>query len=571
MFIFKKTSIWTWSIVAVLIGVVIVSYFYDTEVSAKASQFTEKEIHWFSLIPPILAVILALILRKVILALSLSIIVGIGLIHGFNPVTLVKIAATDYLWSNFANQFGLMFIGFVFALIGMVSIINRNGGTQGVINIFKRTVKSARRASLATIGMGLAIFFDDYTNTIIVGSTMRNLTDALKVSREKLAYLVDSTAAPIAGIAIISTWIGFEVEQLQHISDLLKLDLGGYNIFFQMVPFRFYCIFTIAFVILNSVLRRDFGPMLHAEKRAIETGDTFAKEDDTTLTDDFAESRPKKGIPERWYNAVVPVALVILTLVSGILIAGTNSPAMKDQQFNILSFNTWYLSFVGIEQINNGIPTVLCIAAMFGSIVAAIMSITQKLLTPFETLKAWLHAWKIIFVVAAFIILAWTIRQVCDELGVSYFLLGATKDYISSIWIPIIVFLISAAIGFATGTSWGAMAILIPTMAPLAFNIGGLPILVFTMAAVLDGSIFGDHCSPISDTTVLSSISSGCDHVEHVKTQMPYAIVTMIVAALAGYLPAALGVPAIISYITGLAAIILILFVFGTNPRKTSE
>lgn len=564
---FRKPSIWTGVVLVGLAAILYIAYFFDPAVSAQVSQYTEKNVHWFSLLPPLLAVGFALLLRKVVVALFLAIVVGVGLLHSFHPVVLIKKTAVDYVWNNTASEFGLMFIGFVFALIGMISVINKAGGTQGLVNIFKRKVMSARRVCLAAAGMGLAIFFDDYTNTILIGSTMRGLTDAMRVSREKLAYIVDSTAAPIAGLAVISTWIGFEVEQLQYISESLNLGLGGYNIFFQMVPLRFYCILTIVFVLANAYLRRDFGPMLKAERRAEKSGKLFEKEDDQMLTADFAETQAKEGISCRWYNAVIPVLTVIIVLIGGVLIGSSFSPAMADKSLNIFSWQTWYNAFVGIGQVENGIPTVLCIAALSGSLVVALMVTFQRLLSPAEILHAWFKPWKIVFVIAVFVIFAWTIRQVCDELGAAYYLLAATKGHIPAVWIPLLTFGISAAIAFSIGTSWGAMAILIPTMAPLAFNMGGLPIFILSMAAVLDGAIFGDHCSPISDTTVLSSIASGCDHIDHVKTQIPYALVTMVIAGLAGYLPVALGLPVVISYIVGIVAILAVMFLFGRKPE----
>lgn len=569
MHFIKKGSFWTWLSVVFSALILLVAFIFDSELSNRAHEYTTINVHWYSLLPPFLAVSLCLILRRAILALSLSVIVGIMLVRGFNPVTLIKSAAVDYVYANLSAQFGFAFVGFVFSLLGMVSIITRDGGTQGVINIFKGMVNSARRACLATAAMGLAIFFDDYTNAIVIGNTMRNLTDALKVSREKLAFIVDATSAPVAGLAIVSTWIGFEVEQLQHVSDGLGLGLGGYGIFFQMIQFRYYCVFTIFFVLMNAILRRDFGPMLAAERRAASKGETFDREDDTMLTEDFSDSSIKPGVSCRWYNAVIPVATVVASVFLGIFIVGSYAPVMAGHDMKVCSLETWRLAFIGIGQIENAIPTVLCVGSTLGALVAAILAMSQGLLTFFETIKAWFHAWKIIFVITAFLLLAWIIRQICDELGTAYFLLAVTKGNVNPYLIPLVTFIAASMISFATGTSWGVMSILIPTMAPLAFKLGGLPIFIMTMASILDGAIFGDHCSPVSDTTILSSISSGCDHIDHVKTQIPYAILCMVVAGLAGYFMVARGYPVMLTYLIGMAAIVAFLFIVGRNPQKS--
>lgn len=533
--LFKRVSPINWGVMLFLLALLGAAYLWDADLSQRASRWTAQEVHWYGLIPPLLAVGLAICIRQILLVLLLSVMAGVGLLHGFEPLTLFRETAENYLWNNLTGQYSFLIVGFVFFLIGMVSVINRAGGTQGVIRLFTKTVHSARRACLAAAGMGVAIFFDDYANILVIGSMMRPLTDALKISREKLAYIVDSTAAPVAGVALVSTWIGFEVEQLQKISSALGLGMGGYALFLKMLPFRFYCYFALSFVFLNAFLRRDFGPMLTAERRATQKGETFAREDDTMLTQTFAAVQPKAGIPCRWINALLPVAAVILATLAGIL-----------SHLSILR--------------------VLCLAALFGSAVSFVLVVAQKLLTPMEFLRAWLQPWRVTLILTAFILLTWAIRQVCEELGVGYFLMAAASGWVSPLWIPLITFTLGAAVGFATGTSWGAMAILIPTLGPLSFQLGGMEILVLSMAAILDGAIFGDHCSPISDTTILSSAASNCDHLDHVKTQLPYALVCLLAAALFGYLPAVLGVPVWICYGAGLAFLSLLLFLFGKSP-----
>ena len=332
------------------------------------------------LVPPLIAVSLALTTRRILLSLLVAIVSGVSIIHNFQPITVARETVTNYLWGNFANEFSMLFVLFVFLLIGMISIINRGGGTLGVVNFFAKAVRGARSACIATVAMGFAIFFDDYTNTIIVGTTMRNLTDKMRVSREKLAYLVDSTTAPIAGIALISTWIGFEVEQLQHITESQGLGLSGYALFLQMLPYRYYCIFTIFFVIAIALSRRDFGPMLKAERRTWFKGLVSRPNNEGLTSMEFAESHVKENIPHRAVNAVIPVLTVILCCISGILYLGSQGSAMHGVDFNLFSMTCWYKCFIGIGQVENGIPIVLCLSALMGTLFASVLFLTQRIL-----------------------------------------------------------------------------------------------------------------------------------------------------------------------------------------------
>lgn len=553
---------------SISLAILLAAYLFDGPLSQKTLEYSKVAVHWYSLIPPILAVTLAIMIRRVLIALLVGVIAGAALFHGFNPITLLKVTAVSYLWGNFASQFSILIVIFVFALIGMVSIINKGGGTLGVVNLFMRAVRGARSACIATMAMGLAIFFDDYTNTIVVGSTMRTLTDKMKISREKLAYIVDSTTAPIAGIALISTWIGFEVEQLQHIAKAMHLDIGGYGLFVQMLPYRYYCIFTIVFVFFISFFRRDFGPMLHAERRAWFKGLVSNPDAKSVTTTEFSESHVKEGAPARWYNAVIPVVIVVFTCLIGLVIVGSQSPVMAGKEFSLFSFTSWYNCFIGVGQVENGIPIILCGASIVGALVAAFLLLGQRVLNFNDVLRAFFHGWRIIFVIAALLVLAWAIRQVCDELGTAFFILAIVQNLISPEWLPLAIFFIASLTAFATGTSWGTMGILFPILAPVAANSGDLGYLVISLGAILDGAIFGDHCSPISDTTILTSISTNCDLIDHVKTQLPYALVTALIAGIAGYVPASFGVPFLATYCIGVALIAAVIFLIG---KKVAE
>ena len=520
---------------------------------------------WTSLLPPLLAIILAITLRKVLFSLSAAIWLGAMLNYGFKPIEATRYAITKYFLGNFIGDFSLMILAFVFVLVGMVNIINHGGGMAGVINQITKIAKCARTACVSAVCLGTLIFFDDYTNTIVVGTTMRSFTDKMRVSREKLAYIVDSTSAPLAGLAVLSTWIGFEVLQLHKMSEFMGIGISGYMLFLKALPFRFYCIFTIVFVFMIAFLRRDFGPMLKAERRASLTGEVENPDSDHVIDPMIKAADPKPNIPERWYNAAIPVASVIVFLLVSIFWRGSSLLAAEGSNISILSITGLRECFISIGGDGNTLFLIMLLASVFGIIVATILFTTQKILTLGEIIKSIFSAWRIL-PAAMILVLAWAIRQVCDDLGTAFFIASLVNGVFSPVVLPLIIFLIAAAVSFATGTSFGTMGLLIPTVAPLAFAFGDTTILVMSLGAVLDGSIFGDHCSPISDTTVLSALSSSCDLTDHVRTQMPYAVLCMIVAGLCGYLPAAYGVPSIYLYGIGIALLLFVLLVVGRNP-----
>ena len=528
-----------------------------------------KLARWTALLPPIVAILLALVIRQIIPALFIAVWLGACLHNGSDPLTGLWFALHDYLWGNLTDSFnGLIFL-FTFSLVGMVGVVTRMGGTHGLVEAIAKTAKTRRSTQLATAGMGVAVFFDDYANTVVVGTTMRALTDRMKISREKLAYLVDSTAAPIAGIAVISTWIGYEVEQFDRVADFVGLEIGGYALFFQVLPYRFYCIFTLVMVGLICWLGRDFGPMLTAERRAA-AGEPLRPGSRLLVSSAIAHIRPAEGVPLRWYNAVIPVGMVVAGTFGGMLWLGAQSTLFTEadpvRAFSLLSFNDWRDAFIGVGEFDNGGPQVLSAAAVAGSLLAIVMAIGQGILPVKETLSSWLGGARIMVLANTVLLMAWAIRSVCGDVGTSLYLTAALYGVVSAVWLPLMVFLLAAVVAFSTGTSWGTMGILLPTVGPMAFAFGDPMILILCLGAVLDGAIFGDHCSPLSDTTVLSSISSAVDHVDHVRTQAPYALTAMVAAGLCGYLFCASGGPVWGAYALGAAAITATVMLLGRRP-----
>lgn len=498
---------------------------------------------WPSVLPPLVAIGFALAFKRVIPALFIALWLGAWLLHDLSLVGLgrglldtVQVFARDEL----ADRDHAAIIIFTLMIGGMVGIISRNGGMQGIVASIVRWADDARHACLATAGMGMAIFFDDYANTLVVGNTMRPVTDAMGVSREKLAYIVDSTAAPVACIALVTTWVGYEVGLIGDAIDKIEgLDMQAYLVYLNTIPYSFYPILALSFVFMVCVSGRDFGPMRKAEERA--RGGQVAPSDlaDSGAASDAAPIRPVRHAPQRALNAILPVAVMIGAVVVGLYVTGKAGVATPN---------------AGLREIIGAADsyTALMWASLLGVLVGAFLSLVQRILTLEQVVDAWYRGLRSMIKAMIILILAWSIGTVTSELGTSEFLVRAMGGALPAWILPALVFLLAAGTGFGTGSSWGAMGILVPLVVPLTWAVmesQGLTgpehwhLLFSAIASVLAGSVWGDHCSPISDTTILSSLASGCDHIEHVRTQLPYAGLVGLVSLVLCSVPVALGLP----------------------------
>lgn len=513
-----------------------------------------------AILPPLVALVLALVFKRVSFAMLAAAWTGVCVLTLGNPVKATTELATGYLLPVVESSFNLQILAFTFLLIGMVGIVSKMGGTRGLVNLISGFASTGRKVQVTVASMGLAIFFDDYANTVVVGSTAKPLTDRAKLSREKLAYLVDSTSAPIAGVAIISTWIGYEVGLLDSLIDYLvaftELPKDGYALFFEMLPMRFYCIFALVLVFVIAASGRDFGPMLRAESRAYHLGDLGIRNDKTSgeVSDVLAAETPE-DIPERWFNGAIPILTVLGFIIGRIYYVGASAHS------SIFSLRSWQEIF---STASDDIGAILATGAALGVVVALLLGCVQGLFTFVDGLKALGQGMMNLVEAGAILIMAWVIKEVCDALGTGYALLGALGEGLSPEYLPLAVFILAGAIAFSTGTSWGTMALLLPVAAPMVEALATTEIVaLLTLVAVLDGAIWGDHCSPISDTTVLSSSATECGLMEHVKTQMPYAMLAMAVASLAGYGGYAWFGSLGLSYGVGFALLIGFVMLFG--------
>jgi Na+/H+ antiporter NhaC len=526
----------------------------------------------FSLLPPVIAIALAIATRRPLISLFIGVLAGAVLVHlaeGAGVLGAVWSGAVDvpftYLSERVRDVDSIAIILFVVFMLAMVGNTVVNGGIAGVMNALAKKAKDARSTQVSAYVMGLVIFFDDYANTVLVGSTMRSLTDKFKVAREKLAYIVDSTSAPVAGISILSTWIAFEVSTFA--SQLPAAGIGadqGYVVFLQTLPYRFYCVFTLVLLALIVFSDRDFGAMRRAEKRSRTTGAVSRPGAVLPISNSATQERMSDHVQPNMWRAILPIGgFIVATLL---VIAFRGGAFSGDVDLFTIEGVTGVLS-------NGSGNQSLLIGGAIGFVLAALATIQAGIAR--EIPKAAWTTLKSMGVAFGILYSAWMVADVCKVLGTAPFLSAIVSDTIAAPMLPVVLVLLAGFVAFSTGSSWSTMGILLPMVVGVSYElgeasaIGGVALMVMCIGAVLEGSIFGDHCSPISDTTVLSSISSACDLMDHTRTQMPYAATAMGVSLAAGYVPAAfLDWSPYLCLGLGVAALVAIVFTFGRRNES---
>ncbi|MCP2605254.1 transporter [Candidatus Aminicenantes bacterium AH-873-B07] len=452
---------------------------------------------WLSLIPAFLAIFLAFLTREPVFSLAIACFFGVLLMgQGFSgfPELLIKaLGNRDFMW-----------VCLIELCIGvLVAFYQRSGA----VNMFSRKIKfwtkSREQTQLLGWALGLFIFFSDYFSPLFVGPVMRNLTDRVRISREKLAYICDSTSAPMSVLVPFTGWAIYISGLLIGIGPVINKKVAM-SLFIKSIPFNFYAIITILMVVFFALkLIPEFGPMRKAERRAIDTGQILRPGSTPMMSSDLTQLPvSKKGHPNIWLNFFMPVLIVI-------------------------SFNMGTFLIMGQARVLEGF--------MLATIILGIVMFFQKVDNLHGLMRSILAGIKGVMPAVLILAFAYAINNVSKEMGTAQYVISVAKGWFNPVFLPVLVFLISAFISFATGTSWGTYAIVIPIAVPIAFEFsqGEMSNLVLaTIAATAGGGVFGDHCSPLSDTTVLSSLGSACDHMDHVKTQMPYALVAASAASI---------------------------------------
>lgn len=496
---------------------------------------------FLSILPPLIAISLAIILREVYLSLIIGVFSGFLLLTNFKLYKALELMLTDGFVKNLADFDHSSIILFTLFLGGMVGIIYKNGGMEGLVLKLKKFAKTRRSAQVYGWIMGIVIFFDDYANTLLVGNTLRPLTDSYKISREKLSYIVDSTAAPVTSIAIISTWIGYEISLISDSFKNLGITENPYLFFIKTIPYRFYPIFCLFFGFLVAYSLRDFGPMHKAEKRAYKEGKVIRDG-----SNPLGFSNTEKIEPSSPLLGIIPIIFVFFSCFGMLYITGVQNLGHFSSIKDVISASDSFKS--------------LTVSSFLGLALAFFLSLFKLKIK--DVIDGAFDGFKAMLTAIAILLLAWSLNYVCKNLETSVYVANLTRTFISPYFIPVFIFLSSCFISFATGTSWGTLAVLVP----IAIEVGSKfspDVLFLSGAAVLSGSIFGDHISPISDTTIMSSLSSSCDHIDHVSTQAPYGILCAFSSLFFGVLFTSLGFPLILSYLSGGIFLWLFLYIFG--------
>ena len=487
-----------------------------------------------SLLPPVIAIALALITKEVYSSLFIGILVGGLLYSNFSFEGTVLHAFSDGIVASLSDGYNVGILIFLVILGTMVCLMNKAGGSAAFGRWAKENIKSRTGAQLATVLLGCLIFIDDYFNCLTVGSVMRPITDKQNVSRAKLAYLIDATAAPICIIAPISSWAAAVAAFAE--------DGQGLNLFIRAIPYNFYALLTIVMMVGMVLFSAEFGPMARHEKNALVKGDLFSGSNPYAMLDDEVDESKGSVL-----DLVLPILVLVIACVIGMIYSGGF--------FSGADFVTAFS--------DSDASVGLMLGSAFGLLFAFIYYFLRKSMSFKEMMGCIPEGFKAMVPAILILTFAWSLKGMTDSLGAKYFV----RDFVRSVsgiqmFLPVIVFVVGCFLAFATGTSWGTFGILIPIVQNV-FEMSN-PMAIICISACMAGAVCGDHCSPISDTTIMASAGAQCDHVNHVSTQLPYAISCAVVSGvtylIAGVLVTA-GAPGIISLPIGIVLMIGFLFV----------
>ncbi|NIB98214.1 Na+/H+ antiporter NhaC family protein [Halobacterium sp. R2-5] len=482
-----------------------------------------------SLVPPLLAIALAIITRRAMLSLFLGVWVGGAIVAADTADSALELVAVPFSgvieafdWVISAvgeSTFNAKIIIFTFLLGAGIALLWRLGGSLAVAQFARSKVDSHRRVGIVTWLFGMVWFFDDYANTAIVGSAMKDMADNMQMSREKLAYILDSTAAPVATFGI-SSWVAFQIGLVQTAYENLGIQgetPSATLTFLWSIPFNVYCLFAILMVGIVVVTQRDFGEMLDAETRSQRTGNVTRENANPlqSMKEDLGD--PVTDDP-RLRTFVLPVLVLVTVVIGGAAWSGY-APGRD---------------VLGV--VENADFTAALVWGSFSMVATALtLGVYDGHIDVAEGMETVLDGFGIMLHAVSILVLAWSIGSVASALGTGTYVTNVAEGFVSPTLLPVVILFTAAVISFSIGTSWGTMSLVTPVAVPLAWSVGSQDpqMVAVAVGAVFSGSIFGDHCSPISDTTILSSTFAGSDHIDHVRTQMYYAVTVIVVATLA--------------------------------------
>ncbi|HOP72181.1 Na+/H+ antiporter NhaC family protein [Thermoclostridium caenicola] len=491
---------------------------FAEDASGEESQSFVYGTFW-ALLPPIIAIVLALITKEVYSSLFIGILSAALLYANFNPVNAFTVMLNDGFIASLADSWNVGILIFLVVLGTIVCLMNQAGGSAAYGEWASRRIKTRKGAILSTFGLGVLIFVDDYFNCLTVGNVMRPITDKHRISRAKLAYLVDATAAPICMIAPISSWAAAVTGVVE--------GYDGFELFIRAIPYNLYSLLTLAMILIIAFLGIEYGPMRKHEENAL-NGDLYTTPD-RPFEGQENQARNTKG---KVRDLVIPVIVLIVCCILGMLYTG-----------GILEGENIVNAFANCDA-----SLGLSLGSVLALIIIIIYFIGRKVLSFNECMACLPNGFKAMVPAILILTLAWTLSGLTKSLGSSEFVSGIFNESAATVFLPAIVFAIAVGMSFATGTSWGTFGILLPLVVDVfdksaAFSGGTPELLIVTISACLAGAVCGDHCSPISDTTIMSSTGAMCSHINHVSTQLPYALTVAAVSflgyILAGFIPSA--------------------------------
>ena len=559
-------------VVATSTLIIIVLMLLKGNLSLLSNEQLGKELSIITLIPTILAVILAFITHNVLFSLLVGFLSGVLILTFVDSTSISQfpIQLFNQTYTSLKNVIidigNLEVMLLVLVVGGMIEVVRSSGGFEALAIRLTKRINTPRKAGLIGSLLGCLIFFDDYANSLIVGPIMKPITDRVKVSREKLSYIVDSTAAPVTGIALISSWVAVEISAIDSGLEIVGSDLSSFYLFVNSIPFCFYCLFCLSFIFLNSILGRDFGPMLKAEKRA-RNGQPVSEESKAIESNSHNEIKDRIG--KRIFVGVGSILLLVLFATISFYINGRKNAIVANalditSPFNIRNLMT-IISYA--DTIN-----LVTLSALIGSLFAIIFGCIFKLFDLKNAIKSWLVGAKNLFPTIIVLIFAWSLADVTYRLGTTYYIVEIISANVPSVLTPALIFVTCCVVSCASG-SYGSLFVVMPLAIPLAFKVVSMGVgideevyLLICVASVMAGSIFGDHCSPVTDCTILSALGSGCTTMEHCRTQLPYAITCAVISIICGILLTSIGVNVYISLIIGIVAQVLIFMIIGKKP-----
>ena len=458
---------------------------------------------FWALVPPVVAIVLALITKEVYSSLFVGILVGGLFVSGFSFEGTITHIFNNGFAAVLSDSYNVGILIFLVVLGAMVSLMNRAGGSAAFGHFAKEKIKSRAGAQLATVALGVLIFIDDYFNCLTVGSVMKPVTDEHKISRAKLAYLIDATAAPVCIIAPISSWAAA-------VSGFVEGE-DGFSIFIRAIPYNYYALLTIVMMIAIILLNINYGPMRTHEANALK-GDLFTSGKAAVSNEKIPVNSKGKVI-----DLVIPIITLIVCCVTGMIYTGD---FFEGESF-VAAFS------------NSDASVGLALGSICAMLITIIIYLIRRVLSFSECMECLPDGFKAMVPAILILTFAWTLKAMTDSLGAAKFVAAAMEQSAGALmnFLPAIIFLVGCFLAFSTGTSWGTFGILIPIVVAVFAN-SNPQLMIISISACMAGAVCGDHCSPISDTTIMASAGAQCDHVNHVSTQLPYALTAAAVSFL---------------------------------------